>query len=235
MWLIQIVVVVLYILGMACQLSKSVLSRERFQRKTEKWNEGDNRLIESVRNDTYQKVQSTRGTHHNTFSRNVPVPEGKEHVRTYDKAFLFIGAPLEDELQSGIGPLKLSENAAKEQLISEYRNYCKLNPELKTFDFPPSHEFDSATETHFAKKFDMNETRYFLQLSSVDSYEKMMTIVKDFMKKNGSQAAVAYVYFNGHGAELENMKSQLVFKQPMKSNQTLETVQTRYERYPRQE
>ena len=203
--------------------AKSVITWEEFLRKADEWNEDDNSLIESVKEETYQKIGSIQGTHR-PIAHPTRVPDGKRNVRKYDKAFLFIGAHVEAVLQSGMGALKLTEDVAREQLISEFKNYFRFHPDLTEFHFPSPNEFNPNSNPHFCYQYDVDKTRYMLQLCSVYAYDDMKAVVKDFMEKHGSIAAVAHVYFNGHGAELKDMKSQLVFKQPMKSNQNLNTI-----------
>ena len=211
-------------IAMACAAG-SLRSWEQFQWKAAKWNEDDNRLIASVREEAYKKIRSIRSTHYSSVPKNETVTEGTAHLRKYDKAFLLIGAPVEDEVEQEEETLTLSENAAKEALIFEFMNHCKLHPELKYLKFPSLDGLNHRSNTHFASKFDIGETRYFLQLCSVYTYDEMKEIVKRFMKNCGGHAAVAHVYFNGHGAELGKLKAQLVFKECMRNNQDLETVQ----------
>ena len=216
MWVISIVVVVLYI---SDTTMASAITWEEFQHKAEKWNEDDKYLIQSVKETV--PITSTLGiVSDGASSPASPWPEGIK--AKYDQAFLFIAAPVKDEVAHNKKMCEVSEEMAKEQRIFEFRHYCASHPDLKNLHIRSRDKFDPLSNTHFIHECD---TGILLQLTSVYSYGEMKVIVQDFMEKYGSKATVAHVYFNGHGAPLDNTHSQLVFKEPMKEDENLDTVQ----------
>ena len=198
-----------------------ILSWEEFQQIATEWNEDDESLIEFLMTESDQEEISIRSDCGSSLSSNEAAPEGQGNA-TYRKAFLLISAPYEQDVRYQKKTVKLTEEAAKQQYRLEFRNYWKIHPHVAMLQFPSLDKLDPSSNTHI---FTYNTESILLQLSSVYSYDEMKATVKGFMEENGSKAMVAHVYFNGHGARLNDTQAQLTFKYPMKSNENLDTVQ----------
>ena len=118
----------------------------------------------------------------------------------YEQAFLFIVAAKDAKIKYR----KMESSEVKKQRISEFQNFCKIHPYLK--------------------EVDLDDVKPPNVLATVDSFEDMKTVTKDFMEKYGHKAIEVSVYFNGHGKSLDGENAQLSFKNPMKKEENLNTV-----------